>query len=178
MHLAVVQNCMTRLPGLTVLMAAKQHGALLCDNMATSMQRRRKAVAAMREPAHLVFVRHGQTDWNVEQRMQGQSTADPAPALTEAGTAQAHTLAAHLRVHLADTMPSCVVTSDLQRARQVLAAACADGRCSGVPALAGCCMAAAPARLRQACAINDGLSHPRSVASEAAAATISWPRAF
>ena len=73
----------------------------------------------MPNPAHLIFVRHGETDWNVDQRMQGQSTTEPAPALTDTGSSQAHELAKHLQQLLAGQQPAAIVTSDLLRARQV-----------------------------------------------------------
>ncbi|MGH2625947.1 MAG: histidine phosphatase family protein [Anaerolineales bacterium] len=58
----------------------------------------------------LVLVRHGETDWNIQGRFQGQSD----PPLNERGLAQARTLA----LELAGEEVAAVYTSDLQRARQ------------------------------------------------------------
>jgi broad specificity phosphatase PhoE len=55
----------------------------------------------------LCMVRHGQTNWNLEGRYQGQSEVD----LNEVGIAQAHTLADKLNNHSFDA----VYSSDLQR---------------------------------------------------------------
>jgi probable phosphoglycerate mutase len=58
----------------------------------------------------LTFVRHGETDWNREQRFQGQIDVP----LNETGQAQAQRLAKAL----ADERFDLLVSSDLQRARQ------------------------------------------------------------
>jgi broad specificity phosphatase PhoE len=58
----------------------------------------------------LCLVRHGQTDWNLEGRYQGQSDIP----LNETGRNQARTLAEHLKGHLF----SGIYTSDLQRAKE------------------------------------------------------------
>lgn len=55
-----------------------------------------------------IFVRHGQTPWNVEGRFQGQSDI----ALNEVGIQQAHDSA----VVLKDYKVSCIYASPLQRA--------------------------------------------------------------
>jgi broad specificity phosphatase PhoE len=60
----------------------------------------------------LWLVRHGQTDWNLAGRWQGQSPA--APGLNEAGRAQALAL----RNQLLGRQISTVYSSDLLRARQ------------------------------------------------------------
>jgi len=60
----------------------------------------------------LCLIRHGQTDWNLSGRWQGQS-AD-APALNEAGLAQSLAI----RAQLPDLNFSAIYSSDLLRARQ------------------------------------------------------------
>lgn len=60
--------------------------------------------------ARLWLVRHGQTDWNVVGRYQGQSD----PPLNPVGRAQARALASRLRGHGFQAL----YTSDLLRARQ------------------------------------------------------------
>ncbi len=56
----------------------------------------------------LLLVRHGQTDWNVEGRYQGQD----GPGLNEAGRAQAEAVARELAV----ARPDALFSSDLPRA--------------------------------------------------------------
>lgn len=58
----------------------------------------------------LLFIRHGQTTWNVEHLLPGQL---PGVALTEAGRAQAERLAEALRVLPITT----IISSPLERAR-------------------------------------------------------------
>ncbi len=58
----------------------------------------------------LYLLRHGETDWNVEQRIQGVSDT----ALNEVGVAQAEALACALR----GCSIACVYTSPLRRARR------------------------------------------------------------
>jgi probable phosphoglycerate mutase len=60
--------------------------------------------------SHLLLVRHGETDWNLAQRWQGQSDVP----LNEAGRAQARALAARMR---GETI-GLVASSDLGRARE------------------------------------------------------------
>jgi broad specificity phosphatase PhoE len=64
--------------------------------------------------ARLHLVRHGQTDWNLEGRFQGQAD----PPLNATGRAQAEALAEGLIV---DPLHA-LYTSDLERARQTAAA--------------------------------------------------------
>ena len=64
-----------------------------------------------RRPLVLLLVRHGQSRWNVEGRMQGQTEHVP---LTELGRAQAGAAAAEL----AALRPGALVSSDLLRAVQ------------------------------------------------------------
>lgn len=61
----------------------------------------------------LVFVRHGETTWNVARRWQGQADTP----LTERGEAQARALAAELAAS-PERPWTRLVTSDLQRARR------------------------------------------------------------
>ena len=56
----------------------------------------------------LLVLRHGQTAWNAEERIQGQSDID----LDEAGAAQA----AEAAKHIATFQPVLLVSSDLRRA--------------------------------------------------------------
>jgi len=65
----------------------------------------------MARPLTLLFVRHGQTEWNAAGLMQGQT---PHVALTDLGHAQA----ADAARELAALGPGALVSSDLLRARQ------------------------------------------------------------
>ena len=65
----------------------------------------------MARPLTLLFVRHGQTEWNAAGRMQGQT---PHVPLTDLGHAQA----AGAARELAALGPGALVSSDLLRARQ------------------------------------------------------------
>jgi broad specificity phosphatase PhoE len=67
----------------------------------------------MLAPDHLVIVRHGQSTWNAEGRLQGQAD----PPLSALGRREADALAPALR----DFPPERVVTSDLVRARETAA---------------------------------------------------------
>jgi broad specificity phosphatase PhoE len=62
----------------------------------------------------LTLVRHGETDWNRDRRIQG-STDIP---LNDTGRAQAHHTGAALRERLPAGQPVVVVSSDLSRARE------------------------------------------------------------
>ena len=63
----------------------------------------------------IYLVRHGESEWNVAQRTQGQTRL---PQLTEHGRAQAQAAARALLADIGSTPVSCVVSSDLVRAVQ------------------------------------------------------------
>ena len=63
----------------------------------------------------IYLLRHGESEWNVEQRTQGQTRH---PRLTERGRAQAQAAARALLTDIGSTPVSCVVSSDLVRAVQ------------------------------------------------------------
>src|SRR5688500_14817514 len=77
----------------------------------------------MPRPLTLLLVRHGQSEWNVAGRMQGQT---PHPPLTDLG----HTQAAAAARELVALRPGALVSSDLLRATQT-AEHCA--RVTGLP---------------------------------------------
>ena len=64
-------------------------------------------------PTTLVLVRHGETDWNADNRFQGHAD----PPLNETGRAQARALAAELRREVF----AALYTSPLQRAAETAA---------------------------------------------------------
>jgi probable phosphoglycerate mutase len=74
-------------------------------------------------PLTLLLVRHGQSEWNAEGRMQGQTAHVPLTAL-------GHEQAAAAAAHLAVLRPGALVSSDLRRAVQT-AEHCA--RSTGLP---------------------------------------------
>ncbi len=78
----------------------------------------------------LLFIRHGETDWNVQQRFQGHIDVP----LNATGLAQAARLGARLA---AEPPPDAFYSSDLQRARQTAAplAAAWDREPQALPAL-------------------------------------------
>ena len=71
--------------------------------------------AAHADEAVIYLVRHGESEWNVAQRTQGQTRH---PQLTEHGRAQAQAAARALLADIGSTPVSCVVSSDLVRAVQ------------------------------------------------------------
>ncbi|MGO1765743.1 hypothetical protein CAP48_08495 [Advenella sp. S44] len=58
------------------------------------------------------IIRHGETDWNAERRLQGWRDIP----LNTNGLAQAEALGSHLQSCFADDMPAHIYTSDLERA--------------------------------------------------------------
>ncbi len=88
----------------------------------------------------LLFIRHGETDWNRQQRFQGQIDVP----LNAAG----HTQAARLAARLAGEPPDAFFTSDLLRARETAAPLAAAW---GLPPLA------VPGLREQAFGIFEGL---------------------
>lgn len=72
----------------------------------------------------LVVIRHGETDWNRQQRFQGHTDVP----LNAQGLAQAAALAAH-RAHDPALQADVFVCSDLQRARQTAAPLAAAWGC-------------------------------------------------
>ena len=75
-------------------------------------------------PAFLVFIRHGQTDWNAEGRMQGQRDIP----LNDVGREQARRNGRRLRTHLRDVGIEArtldVLTSPLSRAVETTRIVC------------------------------------------------------
>ena len=86
----------------------------------------------------LVVIRHGETDWNRQQRFQGQIDI----ALNAMGLEQAN----RLGQHLAQSPTDVLICSDLQRARQTAAPLAAAWKspagCSPPRSRRGCCSAA------------------------------------
>lgn len=70
----------------------------------------------------LYLVRHGQTLWNVEKRMQGQHDSP----LTETGIGQAKRVGRLLRAQIVSVENLCVVTSPLGRALQTARLICRE----------------------------------------------------
>lgn len=82
---------------------------------AQDASRARKALARMTSAAcEIVIVRHGETQWNVEQRLQGQ--LQPGPPLTLAGEEQAAALASRLAEQQFDALWSSDLARTLQTA--------------------------------------------------------------
>jgi probable phosphoglycerate mutase len=99
------------------------------------------------EATRLILVRHGETVWNLERRMQGHLDSE----LTASGRAQAAALAMRLKRYA----PRAVYSSDLGRAletAQVIAAAC-------------CLSVDTDVRLRErALGVLEGLTQPEAEA--------------
>ncbi|MFC5707795.1 histidine phosphatase family protein [Aeromonas eucrenophila] len=68
----------------------------------------------------LYLLRHGQTRYNAEQRLQGRCNSD----LTARGEAQASAMGARLREQIAEPARWCVYASPLGRARQTALLVC------------------------------------------------------
>ncbi|KAK9814355.1 hypothetical protein WJX72_004428 [[Myrmecia] bisecta] len=84
-------------------------------------QRAAKKLARMSSQAtELLLVRHGETDWNLDNRLQGQSELDPP--LNQTGLRQAQALVEGLRQYKIDAVYSSDLLRTMQTA-QVLAAA-------------------------------------------------------
>ncbi len=62
--------------------------------------------------ANWFFVRHGETEWNIEKRIQGQIST--APPINKTGEAQAYKTAQYLKPHNIDL----IISSDLKRAKE------------------------------------------------------------
>lgn len=62
-------------------------------------------------PTTIILIRHGETDWNIERRYQGQD----GPGLNDTGRAQAQQIAEHLQN---GSSPTALYSSDLTRAIQ------------------------------------------------------------
>ncbi|ETF01368.1 phosphoglycerate mutase [Advenella kashmirensis W13003] len=60
------------------------------------------------------IIRHGETDWNTQRRLQGWRDIPLNPT----GVAQAQALSAHLQTHFAQAEPTHIYSSDLERAYQ------------------------------------------------------------
>jgi broad specificity phosphatase PhoE len=112
--------------------------------------------AAYADEAVIYLVRHGESEWNVAQRTQGQTRH---PRLTEHGRAQAQAAARTLLADIGSTPVSCVVSSDLVRAVQtaeIIAGVLGSRRC-------------VDARLReQSLGSFEGLSYAESFAAGSA----------
>ena len=81
--------------------------------MRATAQQRHRHPPALRPMTELLFIRHGETDWNRQQRFQGQIDVP----LNAAGHAQA----ARLGQRLADDPYDALFSSDLVRARETAA---------------------------------------------------------
>ena len=99
----------------------------------------------------LIFIRHGETDWNRQQRFQGQIDV----ALNATGRAQAQRLAARLAAEPADVL----ISSDLGRALQTAAPL---GQAWGMVA------ATVPGLREQSFGVLEGLDVPTIKAQHAA----------
>jgi 2,3-bisphosphoglycerate-dependent phosphoglycerate mutase len=76
------------------------------------MERHPAALPLSPSACRLYVIRHGETEWNVKGKLQGQEDTD----LNERGTRQAHVAAAHLRSHCGGLV-AATYSSDLKRTR-------------------------------------------------------------
>ena len=90
--------CLTITCGCSATQSASDNGAY--EKAAIEQQQQ--------EPTNIILVRHGQTEYNVQERLQGQIDIP----LNDNGIQQANALAEYLK----DTKIDVVVTSPLQRA--------------------------------------------------------------
>lgn len=74
-----------------------------------------KALQSMTQACRIFLVRHGETDWNVDRRLQGSMV--PGPPLNARGAAQADALARRLAL---EAPFDALYTSDLQRAQDTM----------------------------------------------------------
>ena len=74
-----------------------------------------KALQSMTQACRIFIVRHGETDWNVDWRLQGSMM--PGPPLNGRGAAQASALARRLAL---EAPFDALYSSDLQRARDTV----------------------------------------------------------
>ncbi len=81
----------------------------------------------MTEKPLIYVLRHGETDWNLERRIQGQTDT----SLNATGRAQAKAMAARLRSLIGDPRDFRFVASPLARAVETMEAVC--GACSVAP---------------------------------------------
>ncbi len=95
----------------------------------------------------LILMRHGETDWNVQERLQGQEDSD----LSECGIAQARAFAGFLRA----LRPARAVASDLGRTRQT-ATLVGYGDCPSEPRLRELDMGVWTGRTKPELAAADG----------------------
>merc|ERR1719491_909240 len=99
--------------------------------MASSGEPNKETQARFPQPqtpmTRLILVRHGETAWNVEKRLQGQIDV----ALNDVGRIQARQLAEAIRQSGLAQEVDAIVSSDLSRAREtadVLAEVCVNGK--------------------------------------------------
>lgn len=80
-----------------------------CFSCMCGSQRARKAAAQMKRPCEVVLLRHGETSWNREGRLQGQQ--EPGPPLTDLGVQQAQLVSHALVCSTRQSFPGGLVMS-------------------------------------------------------------------